>query len=474
MRESFQKLETPVSAEATTDKPSPFQKKELGKPASPEKPESEKPEKGGSRAEASLPPKEAGAHEVEQFLDKEVEILAAYGLRGDITLERSDKGWAFDFENRRLMYDPNFFIERGYNLKEALFATTQVLNGQYAEFLENPELILKEERRNTSKPHLQLLRKSLMNALGGRRAVAAMPFLEDTRTELCEKRLSAVATEEKGNVPLHIQFIKEILREKPAKEGVSPEVRGALDRLRNFGQASTDILDLATTPSLKTEERFEIIKKIIEPAYLELYKKDMEDESKGRELFDEIDEGLPPEEQDEYFPQDMESRESKEKPPHIFKISPGIAGYYPGGVRNIFDQKTLRWRKDKKLAPYLNSVAHATREYQGKILGNIALPLPKGFAIDASSFAREGGGKIEIKRDQFGAFYASSGELKEFSFKFGEAMFSESSTPNKFLEELFSKKLSDQTEANLGKIKKLETAGEQAEQLINFIRKKYK
>src|SRR3989344_1245009 len=237
MRESFQKLETPVSAEAMADKP-----------ASPEKPESEKPEK------------EAGAHEVEQFLDKEAEILAAYGLRGDITLERSDKGWAFDFENRRLMYDPNFFIERGYNLKEALFATTQVLNGQYAEFLENPELILKEERRNTSKPHLQLLRKSLMNALGGRRAVAAMPFLEDTRTELCEKRLSAVATEEKGNVPLHIQFIKEILREKPAKEGVSPEVRGALDRLRNFGQASTDILDLATTPSLKTEERFEIIK----------------------------------------------------------------------------------------------------------------------------------------------------------------------------------------------------------------------
>ena len=87
MRESFQKLETPVSAEAATDKP-----------ASPEKPESEKPEK------------EAGAHEVEQFLDKEAEILAAYGLRGDITLERSDKGWAFDFENRRLMYDPNFFI----------------------------------------------------------------------------------------------------------------------------------------------------------------------------------------------------------------------------------------------------------------------------------------------------------------------------------------------------------------------------
>src|SRR3990167_11362866 len=125
MRESLQKLETPVSAEAMADKP-----------ASPEKQEPEKP----TAAEA-LADKEAGSHEVEQFLDKEAEILAAYGLRGDITLERSDKGWAFDFENRRLMYDPNFFIERGYNLKETLFATTQVLNGQYAEFLENPELI---------------------------------------------------------------------------------------------------------------------------------------------------------------------------------------------------------------------------------------------------------------------------------------------------------------------------------------------
>lgn len=73
MRESFQKLETPVSAEAAADKPT---SPETGqnKPVSPEKQE-----------------KERGSQEVEEFLDKEAEILAAYGLRGTSPLSAVPK-----------------------------------------------------------------------------------------------------------------------------------------------------------------------------------------------------------------------------------------------------------------------------------------------------------------------------------------------------------------------------------------------
>src|SRR3989338_9288581 len=167
MRESLQKLETPVSAEAMADKP-----------ASPEKSEPEKPEK------------EAGAYEVEQFLDKEAEILVAYGLRGDITLERSDKGWAFDFENRRLMYDPNFFIERGYNLKETLFATTHELMAHYGELMRDPEFVLREAKRySQAKPHLHILYNIFEDVLGNRRIVSELPFLEETRTTLYQEKM---------------------------------------------------------------------------------------------------------------------------------------------------------------------------------------------------------------------------------------------------------------------------------------------
>ena len=163
MRESLQKLEISVSAEAMADKP-----------ASPEKPEPEK-----LAAAEALADKEAETHEVEKFLDKEAEILAAYGLRGDITLERSNNGWAFDFENKRLLYDPNFFIERGYNLKETLFATTHELMAHYGELMRDPEFVLREARRySQTRPHLHVLYNIFEDVLGNRRIVSELPFLE--------------------------------------------------------------------------------------------------------------------------------------------------------------------------------------------------------------------------------------------------------------------------------------------------------
>ena len=257
MRESLQKLETPVSAEAMADKP-----------ASPEKPESEKPEK------------EAVSHEVEQFLDKEAEILAAYGLRGDITLERSDKGWAFDFENRRLMYDPNFFIERGYNLKEALFATTHELMAHYGELMRDPEFVLREAKRySQAKPHLHILYNIFEDVLGNRRIVSELPFLEETRTTLYQEKMFPQT--DYTDQSSHVQFVYGFIREsmvsgEPVK--LNPEARQALEELRAFGKDKTDVLDLVTTPTIDPRDRFHIMRRVVEPIYERLYRSDLEKE----------------------------------------------------------------------------------------------------------------------------------------------------------------------------------------------------
>ena len=261
MRESFQKLETPVSAEATTDKP-----------ASPEKQEPAKPEK------------EAGSHEVEQFLDKEAEILAAYGLRGDITLERSDKGWAFDFENKRLMYDPNFFIERGYSLKETLFATTHELMAHYGELMRDPEFVLREARRySQSKPHLHILYNIFEDVLGNRRIVSELPFLDETRTTLYREKMFPQT--DYTDQSSHVQFVYGFIREsmvsgEPVK--LNPEARQALEELRAFGKDKTDVLDLVTTPTIDPRDRFRIMRSVIEPIYEKLYRSDLEKEKQKR------------------------------------------------------------------------------------------------------------------------------------------------------------------------------------------------
>lgn len=216
--------------------------------------------------------------EVEDFLDKEAEILSAYGLKGDITLERGAK-WAFFWELRKLTYDPNYFAERGYNLKETLFATTHELMAHYGELLREPELVLREAKRYSAKEHLHLLYNIFEDVLGNRRIVAELPFLEETRTKLYRER--QFPKTDYRELADHVQFVYGFIRETMVpgeKVEISEGARAALEKLRRFGKDELDILDLVTTPTIEPKERFQIMRKIVEPVYLELYKEDLEKE----------------------------------------------------------------------------------------------------------------------------------------------------------------------------------------------------
>src|SRR3989344_3204031 len=220
------------------------------------------------------PPKlegEIDPSKVEEFFDKESEILGAYGLKGDVTLERGSNGWAFDFQNRKLIYDPSFF------------ATTHELMAHCGELLRDPELILKEARRYSRKEQLHLLYNIFEDVLGNRRIVGELPFLEETRTKLYEEKLFP-QTDYRENAS-HVQFAYGFIREmmvsgKPVELG--PEARQALEKLRSFGEDQIDILDLVTTPSIEPKDRFQIMRNIVEPIYLELYQKDLEEDKNKR------------------------------------------------------------------------------------------------------------------------------------------------------------------------------------------------
>src|SRR3989344_2272981 len=222
---------------------------------------------------------ELDAQAVEEFLNRETELLAAYGLKGDITLERGNSGWAFDFQNRKLIYDPKFFIERGYSLQETLFATTHELMAHYGELMRDPELVLKEAKRYSAKGHLHLLYNIFEDVLGNRRIVAELPFLEETRESLYREKMFPPTdyTDKSSHVQFTYGFIRQMMVPGEAVQ-LGPEAQAALDKLRSFGSDKIDILDLVTTPTIDPKDRFQIMRTIVEPIYRELYEKDLEEE----------------------------------------------------------------------------------------------------------------------------------------------------------------------------------------------------
>ncbi|MDE1970076.1 MAG: VWA domain-containing protein [Patescibacteria group bacterium] len=240
------------------------------------------PPRNTPKQEVPKKEREIDAPAVEEFLNRETELLSAYGLKGDITLERGNGGWAFDFQNRKLIYDPNFFIERGYNLQETLFATTHELMAHYGELLRDPELILKEAKRYSAKEHLHLLYNIFEDVLGNRRIVAELPFLKETRETLYREKMFPQTdyTDKASHVQFTYGFIRQMMVSGEAVQ-LGLDAQTALDTLRSFGSEKIDILDLVTTPTIDPKDRFRIMRTIVEPIYRELYEKDLEEEKKN-------------------------------------------------------------------------------------------------------------------------------------------------------------------------------------------------
>lgn len=240
------------------------------------------------------PPKiegEIDPSKVEEFFDKESEILGAYGMGRDVSVRRGvlpgDVPMGFLSQTREIIHNPDssFFREQKYGLKETLFVITHELMAHYLETLHEPELMLKEwgeHGRLQRKPHLAMLHNIFEDVLGNRRIVAQLPFLEDTKTNLYKTR--QFPKTDYTDISSHTQFVYGFIREmmvpgEPVTLG--ERARAALQKLRVFGEDKIDILDLVTTPTIDTKDRLSIMRNIVEPIYLELYQKDLEEEKKG-------------------------------------------------------------------------------------------------------------------------------------------------------------------------------------------------
>lgn len=228
---------------------------------------------------------EADSSRVEEFFNKESEVLTTYGFKGNISVEfgplPQDAPMGFSAELRQVRVDTNssFFKERKYSLQETLFVAAHEVMAHYAELCKEPDLVLKEVKRYQQKEHLHLLHNIFEDVMGNRRVVAELPFLEETKTNLYKERQFPKTDyrEYSSHVQFAYGFIREMMVPNESVE-LSEKARQALKKLRAFGEDKIDILDLVTTPAIEPKDRFQIMKNIIEPIYLELYQEDLKKE----------------------------------------------------------------------------------------------------------------------------------------------------------------------------------------------------
>ncbi|MFH1233155.1 MAG: transglutaminase domain-containing protein, partial [Patescibacteria group bacterium] len=104
---------------------------------------------------------------------------------------------------------------------------------------------------------------------------------------------------------------------------------------------------------------------------------------------------------------------------YIFEIDPALGGYYASGRKSYFNVDTKTWSKKKQLSLYSISITGKDRYTISGTLDNgiKSLPLPTGYALDASSLKVKGA-NVEIKRDQNGCFYLEVNGTGSFSVDF--------------------------------------------------------
>ncbi len=134
------------------------------------------------------------------------------------------------------------------------------------------------------------------------------------------------------------------------------------------------------------------------------------------------DPAIPPDDKDEYKTNKEKSSEGV-----YFYVTPSgtstapLLGYYAAGRKSYYDVATKTWSKKKIITPYKTvilgserqTITSAARISSGSLK---ALPIPNGYALDASSLKFQGSKKPpELFRDQNGCFYIKAAGACTFS-----------------------------------------------------------
>ena len=211
-----------------------------------------------------------------RFFSENEQAISDYAQHAGFIFELGDH-WSIDMQTGRGTYDPKFFVKRGFTESESMWATCHEIE-RFRDWRKDSEAYGKLFSRTQKERRIYLLYHSITTILANREESRRFPAHQETLEYLYEDKLFPRINYVKS--PRHLQFVYAIVREAalPMEElTLSPEVRAEINKLRNIDGEGTDLILLASDPTILPGERFDLIQDYIEPIYERFFQDDVRD-----------------------------------------------------------------------------------------------------------------------------------------------------------------------------------------------------
>ncbi len=210
---------------------------------------------------------------VKFFSDNE-QAIRDYAQHGGLVFVLGDR-WSIDVHTGRGTFDPKFFVKRGFNEAESMWATCHEIE-RFRDWRRDPEAYGALLARTAKERRLDLLYRYINSIAANRDEDRRFPAHRETRAYLYEDKL--LPRVNYTRIPRHLQFIYAILREKMLPEEeitLSPEVRMEIEKLKNIDGEGADLIFLVSDPTVLPRDRFAVIQDYIEPIYERFFQEDV-------------------------------------------------------------------------------------------------------------------------------------------------------------------------------------------------------
>lgn len=226
----------------------------------------------------------------EEFFDEHGKAIEDYAQDRGIIFRRGNQ-WAIEMEKGLATYDAKHFADKNFSKPEAMLVSCHEIE-HFRDWRRDPEAFRSLFSRMISRRRLKLLYNCLDDIQAYQTVDKRFPSLKEVRENRYRQKLFPATDYTKD--PRHLQFAYAILREKMLPEGIvnlAPEVREAIDDLKNIDGEGTDLIKLVSDPDAKPADRYEIIRDYIEPIYEKFFQEDVKEKKEQESQEGKKDEG---------------------------------------------------------------------------------------------------------------------------------------------------------------------------------------